>query len=340
MYYYDPPITDKLLPPKVTSGWSLLKFLRADRSSRRACKRSRSHRVITARESEPLDPARPSLTQLSDELILLIINNVQDVSPKNVPVLALVSSFYYSKARYIQHREELFDLGKAEQEVVYLRYQATAGLLPAIRTLRFDYCLGWPQKGENERFPDLLNEQMNKMTGLRDVYWDGHKARFPTTPISLIQTLKQRPRVRLHTSVVQDRINSAWRNSARAHALQQIFNLAGCPNLCALRTEVEHTKGTATQETQPTMQRLQELPLSCPSLRRLSLDIHVPRGGCVMEELTAQYCGLGLSNGEKLPALQELEIVEYPWGHQSTRKTAGSDPGTIGYPEEGTEEDY
>ncbi|KAJ9161702.1 hypothetical protein NKR19_g2019 [Coniochaeta hoffmannii] len=74
------------------------------------------------------------------------------------------------------------------------------------------------------------------------------------------------------------------------------------------------------------MQRLQELPLSCPSLRRLSLDIHVPRGGCVMEELTAQYCGLGLSNGEKLPALQELEIVEYPWGHQSTRKTAGSDP--------------
>jgi hypothetical protein len=278
------------------------------------------------------------LTQLSDELILLIINHLYDVSPESVAALALVSSCFYSKARYVQHREESIDLGRIEQEVRYLNYLAAAALLPAIRTMRFNYHVGWPPEEESEHFPTLLNELMNKMTGLRDVYWDCHKTWYPSpmspVPISLVQNVKQRPGVRLHSAVVQ----YCFRTDT-TRALPQISNLAGSPNLYSLRAEVEHAEETATQETQLTMRRLKELLLACPNLRKLSLDIHNPRLGCPMYGLTNHYCGLGLSNGEKLPALQELEIVDYPWGHHSSINGWWSN-GTIGYPEKGFEEDY
>jgi hypothetical protein len=344
MYFIPPAITDTLQPRKVTPAWSLLKFLRIDRSSRRANKRWLSHRAITARQSKPLDPGRRSLTELSDELILLIVNHLQDASPESVAVLALVSSFFYSKARYVQHREESIDLTKTEQEVRYLNYLASTGLMPAIRTIRYDYFGRLPDE-ESEQFPRRLNELMDHMTGLRDIYWDCHRTHYQV-PISLVQNINRRPRVRLHTSVVQDTsivmdsIDGPTRNITRVYALQQISNLAGSSNLYSLRVDVEHTERTATQETQPTMQRLRELILSCSSLSKLSLDIHIPRLVCPMYGLTKHYCGLGLSNGEKLPPLKELEIIDYPWGHHSSVMAGILSHGTISYPGRGTEEDY
>lgn len=332
MHYIPPPITDTLQPRKVTPAWSLLRYLHVDRSSCRARKRWRSYHLIIPRQHIPLDPGRRSLTELSDELILLVVNHLQILSPESVPVLALVSSSFYRKARYVQHHEESIDLGKSEQEVSYLSYLATTALLPAIRTIRFDYFC-WPPK-ESERIPTLLNELMDQMTGLRDIYWDSPRIRY-LLPGSLVQNMKQRPRVRLHTSVVQDGLRG---NTTRAIALQQMSDLAGSPNLYSLRAEVEHIDGTAAQETQPVMWRLKELLISCSNLRKLSLDIHNPRSGCMMEGLTDRYCGLGLTNGENLPPLEELEIIDYPWGHHQTLGTFHS--GTIGYPETGKEEDY
>ncbi|OIW34668.1 hypothetical protein CONLIGDRAFT_675634 [Coniochaeta ligniaria NRRL 30616] len=334
-------LLEGLGPPKVTPpAWSLSKFLRIDPSSRRARKRWRSHRLITPRPSKPLGLGRRSLTELSDELILLVVNHLQDVSPESVADLALVSSFFYGKARYVQHREESIDLRRTEEEVLYLNYLATTALLPAIRTISFD-SFDWRHPEASGQFPVHLNELVNQMTGLRDIYWGFHDRihAFCPPPSSLIQNLKRHSRVRLHTSVVEggDRGNITRPNALQR--IQEISCLVGSPNLYSLRAEIEHTEASAIQETQPIMRRLKELLLSCPNLRNLSLDIHTPRSGCLHHGLTNRYCGLGLSNGEKLPPLEELEIVDYPWGRYP-RTVSSMGYGTIGYPEKGTEEDY
>jgi hypothetical protein len=57
----------------------------------------------------------------------------------------------------------------------------------------------------------------------------------------------------------------------------------------------------------------------------------------------AEYCGLGLSDGEQLPPLEELDLVEYPWGNRQQRTLRGSSgwgDGVIRYPGKGAEEDY
>lgn len=84
-------------------------------------------------------------------------------------------------------------------------------------------------------------------------------------------------------------------------------------------------------------QPLKKLLLSCPNLRKLSLNIDLPRQGCVMHHLPNQYCGLGLTNGERPPPLEELQICNYPWGRNS-----GGSLGlySVGYPEAGLEMDY
>lgn len=85
------------------------------------------------------------------------------------------------------------------------------------------------------------------------------------------------------------------------------------------------------------MQHFKQILLSCPNLRSLALDVHMPRGGCVVDGPCEAYCGLGLSQDERPPPLEELSIESYPWGQE---KRGPYTYNSVGYPEKGVVMDY
>ncbi|KAB5560301.1 hypothetical protein GE09DRAFT_86810 [Coniochaeta sp. 2T2.1] len=309
----------------------LLKLLRIGRTNGRDLTPASWHfpLVLPQRKAERQDPNRRSLTDLSDEILLLIIDHLQDVSPKSVINLAMVSSRFHGKARYVQHRDESIDVQKAANEIRYLEYMASTGLLPAVRTVRFKNL--WRHEPSMSQDLASLCRLLDQMTGLRDVLWGDVDVNYLVIvqypiPGSLLQSLKLRPQVQLHAAV------TSWSLTTRA-SLLNISILTSSPNLRSLRVDVDYVQSFECLET---VRPLKGLLLSCPNLRKLSLDIHLPQDGCIYHELTRDYCGLGFSKGERPPALEDLEIVAYPWGHHSSNWGYGS----VGYPEKGTEQDY
>jgi hypothetical protein len=84
--------------------------------------------------------------------------------------------------------------------------------------------------------------------------------------------------------------------------------------------------------------------LTCPNLRRLSVDIAQPQDGCVVYCPLPEYTCFGFSQGERPPPLEELELISYPWGHE---QGDSADPRfnlfamhCLNYPEKGLETDY
>jgi hypothetical protein len=279
--------------------------------------------VITARKPESGKPGRRSITDLPDELVVLILNLLQDVSHASVVAMASVCSFFYDRARAIQHRDMSISLSKVEKVILYLNYLSLAGRLSTILTLRLYDGMETPKKLPKlqKRLVDLIS----RMTGLRDVYWD---TIWLPIPASLVEDLKLRPpgRVRLHAFI------DTLCYPGTKTSLQNIAALGGSPNLYSFRVGVEYAGGEACP---PTVRLAKQLLLSCPNLRKLSLDLYTPRHGCVRFGPTEEYWGLGLSAGERLPPLDELILVDYPWGKPGL---VGS--GSRGYPEKVMEQDY
>ena len=120
---------------------------------------------------------------------MLIIQHVQDISPGTVVVLASVSSLVYTKARYVQHQHIAISLklSKAKNEIAFLKYLSSNGLLPAIRSLRFVELADTKQKGY--QFPTPLYGLIDQMTGLLDIHVDAFC--YPV-PASLLENLKRR----------------------------------------------------------------------------------------------------------------------------------------------------
>lgn len=287
----------------------------------------RSASAITARKPKPADPGRRSLCDLPDEIIMLIIQHVQDISPGTVVALASTSSLIYTKARYVQHQHVTISLklSKAKNEIAFLKYLSSNGLLPAIRSLRFVELDDTEQKGY--QFPTPLYGLIDQMTGLLDIHLD---ALCYPVPASLLENLKRRTRVRLHFSVIAGNEYSA------AIVAREFTNLTGSPNLYSLRADIQYVPA---EECIQTTRPLKQLLLSCPNLRKLSLDIYRQREGCLRYEPCAEYCGLGLVGDERLPPFEELVLLEYPWGRDGSSRFPW---GVKGYPgkKDEVEEEY
>jgi hypothetical protein len=267
------------------------------------------------------------LYDLSDEIIMLVIEHLQDISSESVVTLASVSSFLYGKARYVQYRRVTIslELSRTKNEIAFLKYLSSNGLLPAIRTLQFIEPTDTEVKGYG--FPTPLYGLIDQMAGLRDIHLD---AFWYPVPASVLEYLKQLPRVRLHISVTTYHVRTA------AVVARVLTCLTGSPNLYSLRVDAQYVPAKECLET---MRPLKRLLLSCPNLRKLSLDIYRQREGCLRFEPCAEYCGLGLVGDERLPPLQELVLLEYPWGRDGS---SGFPWGVRGYPgKKGeVEEDY
>lgn len=281
----------------------------------------RSVFTITAHKPKPEDLGRRWLCDLSNEIIIfiLITKHLQDISPGSVVVLASVSSFMYNKARYVQHCHITISLKptktKSKSEIGSVRYLSSNGLLPAIRTLRFVDLVYEPEKGY--QFPTPLYGLIDQMTSLCDIHLDA--LWYPVTT-SVLNYLKQRTQVRLHISV------KTFDEQSRAIVARELTHLAGSPNLHSLQVDAYYFPAKECLET---TRPLKGLLLSCPNLRKLSLDIYRQRKDCMSFEPCTEYCGPGLVGDERLPSFEELVIFEYPWGRDGS---SGFPWGVKGYP--------
>ncbi|KAI5457548.1 hypothetical protein BGZ63DRAFT_394951 [Mariannaea sp. PMI_226] len=291
--------------------------------------------TIVERELVPLNHGRPSIAQLPEHVIRLILTFYYDHQPEGIQTVALLCTYMYKQARYIQHRHVHINLDKSGHILARLDLIKRLGQLPAVRTLRVSSRgHGTVRKEGNEVLANLATMLLS-MTGLRHLHWDigwtasgPHKGTMAVPiPGPILASLPLG--LRLHTSVCCD-------DTRESHVQARAFlnRLAGSQSLCTLSVRVTFIEEQTCLET---MCALKEVLLSCPNLIRLPIiDVWYPRGGCngYGPPLTGgAYCGLGLLDGERPPALEELGMRDYPWGLEGA-------PQCQGYSAKGYEWDY
>lgn len=263
---------------------------------------------VRLRPAQPADSTRPSLAALSNDLLAYILELVQDTSPKSLPNCMLVCSSLYHHARHAQYRELSINVD-SNDSVKRLESASKDNLLSAVRTL---HVYG---KGD---LPSHLDTMIKEMTGLRKVEWAA-----ATITKSIVQILQSSPHTALEVLIT---------GSTR----DLLSQLSESTSVVSVSVDVRYYEAEeCTKITHP----LKQVLLSCPNLRKLSLNLAIPQGGCVWHEPPPEYVGIGFSAGERPPPLQHLCIPEYPWGYKE-RDTDIFNFNCVGYPEEGYETDY
>ena len=285
--------------------------------------------VSTDMESQHKRPqSRPSLHPLGSDLLIMIVDIL---SPIDIQALRLVSSAINKVARYGLYRK--LDLGyekaalhKTEQLLASL---SSNELLPAVRSLDVTgprRTMSWypntldsknRAQAKSNICTKMICSAMGQMTGLKHLYWYGS-----CVPNEILSLLAMRPEMKLS-------VDTNWQ-----HEDSHLLSLVGCQNLHAL--DVGCRYGTAEDCLEVT-KPLRQILLTCHNLRRLKLDIAQPQGGCEVYYLPKEYHGIGLRNGERPPPLEELEIVNYPFGFVPEN---GQSDSTLGYPADRYEMQY
>ncbi|KAI1375971.1 hypothetical protein F4677DRAFT_419907 [Hypoxylon crocopeplum] len=285
---------------------------------------------ITAREPVPLERGRSSIAYLPNDVIFRILGFVQDSSTEDILTVASLSSSLYAQARYVQHRVVHIDLDNSRHAHDRLDLLVRCHLLPAVRMLEVSGSHYDELQEENIEVIARLADMLPSMTGLRDLDWKvGQKTAIPI-PSAILEPLP-RP-LRLHTSVT-----CTYTSESHAQAHEFLARLTNNQSLFALSVRVSFITEEQCLET---MRALKKVLLSCSNLRRLPwIDVWYPRGGFPGggPGIDSLYCGLGLSGGERPPALEELGITYYPWGQENKPPVRVY---CIGYPEKGTEVEY
>lgn len=263
---------------------------------------------VGMRTMQPKDPARPSLAALSDDLILNILDMVHGTSPKSIPNCMLVCSSLYHHGRHIQHRELSVEID-SHDSMTRLELASRENLLPSVRKLAVY---------GTSNLPSPLEDMIRKMTGLREVEWS---AATITKPI--LETLQSFPHTHLSLLITNDTKKL----------------LVDVPGSTALVSVSVDTTWTTAEECKQVTQPLKQVLLSCPNVRKLSLNITRPTRGCVVTQPPFEYVGIGFAPGEKPPPLQELCVNSYPWGFKNNDPNALS-VNCVGHPGEGREMDY
>ncbi|KAK0615106.1 hypothetical protein B0T17DRAFT_377567 [Bombardia bombarda] len=160
------------------------------------------------------------------------------------------------------------------------------------------------------------------MTGLLGMHWKGKRL-----PDQALRALEQScPQARLH-------VHTVGNHQGRAI----LPALTGDLNLFSISFEAKFLLGGGVCY-QWNFQNLKRVLLTCVNLRRLSLNVRGFHEGVKCHIPLEDYIPLGLINGERPPPLEELEILDYPFGSEWDGKYYRI--ATIGYPLRGNEEDY
>ncbi|KAH8765136.1 hypothetical protein BGZ57DRAFT_901747 [Hyaloscypha finlandica] len=279
---------------------------------------------ITARVAIPIYPERPSIAQLPDEALRLILSYVDDI---DLRTLATINSTLYEKARYVQHHTVAIDLGQHRHALSLLDILERNRLQPAVRVIELS---GGSYTQEDDDILVRLADLMSAMTGLRDLHWSC----LGTFPHILRDRIPAQ--TRLHVSIT-------GRGGTDDQVRERFMALVGNQNLFSLSVHLGLQIEFVCSEK---MRALKEVLLSCPRLTRIPLlyvgpIITPPHGMGEGPSFGAPYCGLGFSGGEKPLALEELGVTMYPWGREPTPHLVSIKAVyCAGYPEKGSEVDY
>jgi len=299
---------------------------------------------IKARVLVPADLEQPSLAQLPEEVLLLILSFINDKN--DFRTIAAVSSTFYQKARRIQSHTVHVDLGKSQRSQARSRFDVLERnlLFPAVRVLKVRANSSpieeaGEEDAEGHEILTRLANMLPYMAGLRDLHWlmPSHTYRdwlgqMPA-PIPRIVLNSIPPQTNLHTAIA---VKDEPLDRLRAFLAQLVDN----KNLFSLSVHIAFVND---QECSATLRILKQILLSCPRLVRIPLlfvgqPSRPPHGRADSPDFGAPYCGLGLSRGERPPPLEELGLMEYPWGYE---RTAAFRPRySLGYSEKGNEIQY
>ncbi|KAL9617805.1 MAG: hypothetical protein Q9160_007410 [Pyrenula sp. 1 TL-2023] len=269
-------------------------------------RKSRVRIDIITRAPKPLDPAKPSVAQLPEDIVQQILGYLQQLWPQDVLTVASLSSYLYKPARYVQHRDVHIDLKWSKHIHERLDLIICRGLLPAVRTFEVSgSCEYWKEPESEAR--DVLNRLADMLPGMGGLRVFGWQVQTPI-PMPILESLRHG--VDLCTTVSCDSADGS-----HAQAREFLDRLANNTRLRTLSVQIEFVND---QECLKTMQVLKKILLSCPNLTRIPLlDVHYPRGVCRSFRPSrngALVCGVGLSGGERPLALEELGIRDYPCG--------------------------
>jgi hypothetical protein len=295
---------------------------------------------ITARTPVSLDPGRPSLAQLPDDVVLLVLNFVDD---SDLLEIASLNSVLYKLARHVQNHTVHINLDQRNQAWSRLDVLRNNLLLPTVRMLEVSASSNTNQeRGEEDEILSCLANMLPSMTGLRDLHWhiptpirSDWNWRMPAPiPRALLNHVPMQ--TRLYTSVA-----AMHEPHERVHAF--LAQLVDNHNLFSLSAHIAFLDEHVCRAT---MSTLKQVLLSCPRLARIPMLYVGPpvtriHGVVDGPDLGAPYCGLGLSGGERPPALEELGLTYYPWGREPTAALlAIRSVYCTGYPEKGNEVQY
>ncbi|KAF7557007.1 hypothetical protein G7Z17_g1006 [Cylindrodendrum hubeiense] len=271
---------------------------------------------IAPREPVPLDLARPSVAQLPDLVVRRILSFIYSLHPDDIRTVASLNTYLYQQARYVQHSHVHVNLDNCKHVLDRLYLIKRLNQLPGVRILQVsgrEYNEG--QQESNEILVHLA-AMLPAMTGLRHLDWDvgwtgpGYGKGTTSVPVPAPILAALPTELRLHTSVF---CTSTRESHFQARAF--LHRLVGNESLCTLSVRITFIE---EQDCLETMVALKKVLLSCPNLTKLpQIDVWYPRGGCEgygPSIAGGVYCGLGLSDGERPPALEELGMRDYPWG--------------------------
>lgn len=300
--------------------------------------------LIAGREPVPLDPTRPTIACIPEDVRLHLLRFIQDTNPSAMHTIALLSSAFYHSVRYIQQHTVQIDLDKEEHAFRCLDIISRYNLLVAIRVLKISGCTGTATRRdlstEEYKILSLLVGMLPGMTGLVDIHWQvGLETTSVPIPLPILRCLP--PRVRLHTSAICN--SGRDDNLVYRQTCDFLSQLIDNRNLFSLSIHITYYTESACVETGRTLKRVL---LSCPNLVRIPL-LHMWFYKSLVHGVVDgpsgrhPYCGLGLSGGERPPALEELGLSDYPWGLERLG-TRSSFCGyyCVGYPERGIELEY
>lgn len=286
-------------------------------------------KIITARPPLALDPVRPSLSKLPRELLVLITELLEATSPRSIISLGLVNSTFYCLAKASEHRYLLFNVTAEEYASIMrrcTRAEAT-GLLSAVRELTVadrSKILQEHAVSHHKSLKTILR-LLPLMAGLKQVNYCGN-----CVPNEMPSALKAFPQLALHAQV------TVLGRQQSTSILPQDDLVILCGNLNLRSLDIKFTY-FQPDHCLYAMGQLKCLLLSCQHLRRLTLDVAPASSAGGPSQ---QYCGLGFRDGDRLPALEELILTEYPFGHEPRNDGPALDFSSQGYPTKGSEVDF
>ncbi|KAI1212079.1 uncharacterized protein F4807DRAFT_472855 [Annulohypoxylon truncatum] len=237
-----------------------------------------------------------SMNTCPEELRLMFVEHVHDVSPKSLDSLALVNKSFHKHVQNFRFQAWNFRHGNLTKDLDYIKRKKLQDKIRRVHltdymAVRYDFCMLLP-----------------KMAMLRDIEMVcgfGHKYLQDT----ILKYLRCRQEIRLHVALSGEPIRHEGVLAEPIH----LEGFVGCQNLYSLSVKHHYDMMTSCRDvTKP----LKDVLLTCPNLRHLKLDIRqLPNPG----NRLMHYCGFGFVNNERIPAaLETLEVIAYPFGKKDT----------------------